>query len=119
MITVRVKSTLLQSASFDARRREMQVQFVNGTKKTYCSVSRMTFLQLVRARSSGRFYRRAIMGKFAQVSETRKAAGKDVRGGPGGQSGLKVARFQKIPDLIVPVATEPGRKLLRGQPNEE
>lgn len=98
MITVRVKSTLLQSASFDARRREMQVQFMNGTKKTYCSVSRMTFLQLVRARSAGRFYRRVIMGKFAQVSETRKAAaGKDVRGGPGGLSGLTVARFQKSP----------------------
>lgn len=72
MITVPVKSKLLQSASFDARRRELQVQFANGSRKTYCRVSRMTFLQLVRARSVGRFYRRVIMGKYAQVSESRK-----------------------------------------------
>jgi hypothetical protein len=87
----------------------MQVQFVNGKKKTYCSVSRMTFLQLVRARSVGRFYRRVIMGKFAQVSETRKQQGKtlEAAGRPVRFKGRPV--FQKSPNyLSFPVPTEPG-----------
>ena len=79
MITVPLKSTLLKSASFDSRRQEIQVTFQNGKTQTYCAVSRMTFLQLVRARSVGRFYRRVIMGKYAQVSESRKS----LRSNPG------------------------------------
>lgn len=79
MITVHLKSRLLRTAAFDARRRELQVQFVNGQKRTYCSISRTLFLQLVRARSAGRFYCRVIKGKFAQTCETTKGKTLEAR----------------------------------------
>jgi hypothetical protein len=65
MYRVSVESTTLSRVSYDARKRLLELEFVNATVYRYLDVPAAVHAELLAAPSKGRFFNLCIRGRFA------------------------------------------------------